>query len=276
MLKSLALVLFVAAPVGASSLGSFHYTGAAEIHKTAAPVPLFKAVAADRMDKAHLLAQAGNDTLLGYAKTQAQYEEAVAYWTGVLSAAGLSVGEASLKNDMYLIPYTSSDGKNVRRFVADSKQFKPKDEAALRENMSAATAALGAAGLSVLTTHVLDLEYMLPTYAVYYLTEKRESREREEQIRILARGTDIDWDIVEGAVNIVQRPRPWMMVYIGREIGQVGKIGKTLEEITKKLEEQRAWLVERGAVMIGSRIRTLDPADQWDGYRYISTAYFYR
>lgn len=271
-----ALLVFSLAGFAGAAEVPFRYVSPSLIRADNAPVPVFKSEAQDRTTKAHLLVQCGDDTLLGFAKTDAEYKEAVAYWRGVLAGAGLTAGEPRIDGDMYFIPYASPDGRVLRRFVADARQFKPKDEAALRENMDATVGAMGSAGLRIVQSGVLELEYMLPTYAVYYLTEKKETRERETQVRVLARGEDIDFDIVEGAVTILQKPKSWMMVYLGPEVGQVWRIGKTREEIEKKLAERVAWLVEHGATMIGSRIHEIPEADRWDGYRYVSMSYFFR
>jgi hypothetical protein len=278
MLKRLSLLVF-ALSLSAKAFSSetpFHYVPASDVRRSAEPVPAFEASVQDRINKEHLLARCGNDVLIGFVKTKAEYEEAVAHWSSVLSAAGLEVGDPRLDGDMYFIPYVSPDGRNVRRFVADPKQFKPKDEASLRANMDAIVSAMGASGLTIVKTGVLDLRFILPTYAVYYLTEKKEERHREKQIRILGRGTDFDWDVIEPAVTVVQKPRDWMMVYIGREIGQVVRIGKTREEIEKKAAERAAWLVENGAEMIGTRIHELSEEDRWDDYRFAAVLYFFR
>ena len=278
MPRRLVVFCFILSLSGSASASEapFRYVSPALIRASEAAVPSFKAAVSDRMDKAHLLVQCGDDTLLGFAKSEAEYKEAVSYWTGVLAAAGVSVGQARIDGDMYFIPYTAPKGLVLRRFVADSRQFKPKDEAALRANMDAITGAMGSAGLRIVLSGPLQLEYLLPTYAVYYLTEKKETRERETQPRVLAKGTDIDWDIVEGAVTVVQKPKPWMMVYLGPEVGQVTRIGKTQEEIEKRLAERVAWLIEHGATMIGSRIHEIPEEDRWDGYRFVSVSYFFR
>jgi len=273
----LGFALLISVSAGATgTLGSFHYTSASQLQKTPMDVPSMESVVLDRVDKMHMLIQCGEDSLYGYAKSEAQYKEAVAYWTSILKAAGIQVGTPSIDGEFFKIPYTSPDGKVVRRFLADPKQFKPKDEISLRANMSTISNAIGSSGMKILLSNVVNVEYILPTYVVYYLTDKHENRDRELQIRILKRGTDIDWDIVEGVVNIVQKPKTWMMVYIGREIGQVSLIAKTQEEIMKKLAARKKFLVENGNSMIGSRIGTFERDDQYEDYRYYSVLYFFR
>ncbi len=274
---ALGLALMISVPAGATAtLGSFHYTSASQLQKNSLPVPSVKSVVLDRMDKMHMLIQCGEDALYGVAKSEAQYKEAVAYWSSILRAAGIEVGTSSIDGEFFKIPYTSPDGKVIRRFLADSKQFKPKDEISLRANMSMISNAIGSSGMKILLSNVVNLEFLLPTYVVYYLTDKNENHDREQQIRILKRGTDIDWDIVEGVVNIIQKPKTWMMVYIGREIGQVSLIAKTQDDIVKKLAARKKWLIENGNTMIGSRIGTFEREDQYEEYRYYSVLYFFR
>ncbi|MBI5242283.1 MAG: hypothetical protein HY922_01210 [Elusimicrobia bacterium] len=237
--------------------------------------PAFKAEPQDKIDKMHLLPRCGKSALFGYADTEAQAAEGIAMWTQILSNAGIKAGKPAYENGMYLLPYEASGGVEVREFMAEPRQFKPKDEQSLRENMAMVAGGMGKRGIPVIASYVVDLEFMLPTYSVYYLAKAEESRERETQVRVLKPGEDIDFDLLEKAgVDILQKPETWMMVYIGREVGFVSRIAKSQEEAEKKLKERVDLLTGMGKTMIGSRILPL--AEPYEDYRFLVNIYFYQ
>jgi len=238
-----------------------------------------KAVPQDRVTQLHLLPDGGNYTLIGWADNQAQFKEAAAMWTEILRRAGMKPGEPKLQNGTYTIPYASPSGLVLRRFFADPKQFKPKDEVSLRENRDMVLAKLNAAGVAVVASYVANLDGMLPSYAVYYLTKADFSTElglTESRVRILRRGGDIDFDILENAgVRVLQKPEPWILVYHGRAIGWNTGVAKTREEAEKKLAERVKYFTEQGKQIIGSRIHAFEPGEAGE-YRFFFNLYLFQ
>ena len=149
------------------------------------------------------------------------------------------------------------------------------------KQLPACVATVMLSGLSALAqtpanaSYLVDSEYLLPTYVVYYLTKQQPRQEDETQLRILRPGDDLDFDLLGNAkIDIVQKPESWMMVYFGREVGAVGLIAKTEESAQQKLKERVDLLKGMGKVMIGSRIGPL--SEPYEDYRYAISLYFYQ
>ncbi|HAH07110.1 MAG TPA: hypothetical protein DCM05_11425 [Elusimicrobia bacterium] len=253
----------------------FSYVGVQQLQQLDLAVPSVKAEASqDKIEKSHLFAQCGRKVLFGYADSDAEYAEALAYWTKVLAEAGIQAGKPTFEHGMYLLPYEAG-GLVLRDFRAEPKQFKPKDEASLRENMNLIANALHARGLPIVAAKVVNLEFMLPTYSLYYLTKPEEREETETQARVLKPGEDIDFDLLtEKGVDIVQKPEPWMMVYVGKEVGFVSRLAKDQAEAEKKLKERVELLTKMGKVFIGSRIHPL--TEPFEDYKLLVNIYFYQ
>ncbi|MDX6769875.1 MAG: hypothetical protein SF051_10105, partial [Elusimicrobiota bacterium] len=218
--------------------------------------------AADVVVARHLHAQAGREALFGYADTPEQYAEAVASWSATLSAAGVTPGTPSLASGMWVLPYTAPAGKVIRGFMADPRQFPPKDDAGLRANMALAQAALADAGLTVVSAKVLNLEFLLPTYSLLYMTDANATPAHETRLRLLVARDESDFDLFRDAgIRVVQVPKPWMMVYVGREAGVVHMGAKDAEAAAKKLAERRAFLTGQGKTIVAERVTPYDDAD---------------
>ncbi len=257
------------------TLPTFGYAGLTQLRQTKADLPPVAARAADAITRDNLLLQAGKAVLFGYAKTDAEFHEALAYWTPVLSAAGISVGAASFNTEtgMYQIPYAAPGGKVVRAFLAEARQFPPKDEAGLRANMALAQDALAKAGLTVVAARVVNLDVLLPTYSLLYLAKADEVPEHERLLRVLKPGDDIDLDIIKtAAVTIVQTPETWMLVYIGPELGMVGMAAHDQDELDKKIQKRKDFLLQEGKVLIGQKIVPLDDPE----WKLAVNLYFYQ
>ena len=143
------LCLLLASGAAADGLPSFDFIGAAALRAAesgAAPVPTPPSKAGDVIDADHLYLQAGTKVLFGYADDAVRFHEAAAYWTAALTAAGVSVGAAEWKDGMFTLAYATADGRAIRAFAADPRQFRPKDESDLRLNMAASKAGLAEAG----------------------------------------------------------------------------------------------------------------------------------
>ncbi|MDE2142178.1 MAG: hypothetical protein KGJ84_07195 [Elusimicrobia bacterium] len=269
-LLALASSAYAAGPEGLPAFSEINFTRIRAM-KTELKAPQGRA--GDVITDYHLLAQAGKSALYGYAQTPEQAAEATAYWTKVLTAAGVKAGAATYADGMYTIPYATADGRVIRDFLADPRQFPPKDESGLRANMALAQSALTKAGLTVVSARVINVDALLPTYSVLYLTKADENPDHEARLRVLKPGDDIDVDVYRGAgVNVVQVPETWMLVYIGPELGYVTVIGKTQDEIAEKLAKRKDFLVSEGKRLIADKIVPLDDAD----YKFAAAIYFFQ
>jgi len=262
MIKLLAALLLLPLSAAAESgaFPAFNFMGVKAL-RAEKPVAAVEPAArpADVVVKSHMYIQAGKEVLFGHADTPEQYAEAVAYWTEVLEAAGIQPGVPTYKDTFFTLPYKTADGRVIRAFVAEARQFPPKDETGLRANMALAQKSLAAAGLTPVTARVLNLEYILPTYAVLYLTKPEAKPEHETQLRVLKQGGDIEMDLVAlSGVKVMQKPEPWLLVYVGAELGSVGLWAKTPADLALKLQARKDYLVKAGKKMIGEKFFPID------------------
>ena len=275
-MRHAALALLLAAP--SSALTEFRYTGAAELKAAVAESPAAPAVsdgrpvgATDVITDAHILVQAGKTVLFGHADTPAQAAASAAYWTAALKPQGVEVGAVEYKNNFFTLPYKTADGRVLRYFLAEPVQFPPKDEAGLRANMAATLAALGTAGLTPVAARVVNLDFLLPTYAVLYLTQPNAKPALEKTLRVLKSGEDMDTSVfTANGITVVQTPKPWLMVYIGPEAGYVSMAAKTEEQANAKREARRTYLEKAGKLILHAPITQVDMGD----YKYLIEIYF--
>ncbi|MEQ1917659.1 MAG: hypothetical protein ABL955_00545 [Elusimicrobiota bacterium] len=263
LISALVLILSpLAASADNGALPAFNFTGVAALRAEKSTFVAPEPRPADVIDKSHMYIQAGKNVLFGYAKTAEQFAEASAYWTEVLTSAGIQTGTPTFKDEFFTLPYHTTDGRALRAFVAEPRQFPPKDDAGLRANMIVARSALSAAGLTPVSARVVNLEYSLPTYSILYLVKPEALPEHEIRLRVLKPGDDIDADLIKASgVSIVQKPEPWILVYIGPELGYVGLIAKTAEDLALRLEKRKAYLIAAGKKIIGSKLVAVDDAE---------------
>ena len=265
MLASLVLIL---APLAVSAetrgLPAFDFTGAAALHASQPLVPFLQPLArpADVITQEHMLIKAGKEALFGYASTQEQFLEASGRWSQVLREAGIEPGAATLKDGIFILPYKAADGRVVRSFLADTRQFPPKDEQGLRDNMALALKALNAAGLTPVAARVVALESgsLLHTYSLLYLTKPESAREREVQLRVLKPGDDVPVELIRSVpeITVVQLPQPWLLVYVGPELGYVGLWARTPEDLAVRLAKRKEFLAELGKRVIAEKFMPID------------------
>ncbi|MFI5362729.1 MAG: hypothetical protein ACHQ49_12220 [Elusimicrobiota bacterium] len=257
----------------AEGMLSFGAVNFAEFAATRLEIATPRILAGDVLSSYYMIPQAGKNSLIGRAENQAEADEAISYWTGVLKTAGIQTGAATFQDGQYEIPYKTADGRVVRDFIADSRQFPPKDEAGLRSNMASTTAALKAAGLGVVSAHVLNVDALLPTYSILYLTAPNEVPEHETRLRLLKPEDEFDSSVYRDAgIDVVQTPVAWMMVYIGPEVGYVSLIARTHEELDAKVSKRREFLAGEGKKLIAERRENVDDAD----YKFGAALYFFQ
>ena len=268
-----ALLLLASGAYAAEGLPAFGSVSFAQLREMKANVAIPLPKAGDVLSAYHMIAQAGKNSMFGYADNQADAAEAIAYWTAALKAAGIQPDAATFADGMYQIPYKTADGRVLRDFLADSRQFPPKDEAGLRSNMALASDALNKAGLNVVATHVLNVDAILPTYSILYLTRPNELPEHETRLRLLKVGDDLETGIFRDAgVNVVQTPENWMMVYIGPEVGYVSMLAQTRDDLDAKVAKRRDFLAGEGKKLIAERRESVDDAT----YKFGAALYFFQ
>ena len=266
-------LLLASGAYAAEGLPSFGAVSFAQLREVKADIKIPRSKAGDVISTYHMIAQAGKDYLFGYANNEADAAEATSYWTGVLKTSGVQPGAATFADGMYKIPYKTADGRVIRDFLADSRQFPPKDEAGLRANMAFASEALNKAGLNVVAAHVLNVDSLLPTYSILYLTRSNELPEHETRLRLLKVGDDLDFGIYrEAGVDIIQTPEPWMMVYVGPEVGYVSISAKTQADLEAKVAKRREFLADGGKKIIAERRDSTDAPD----YPFGAALYFFQ
>lgn len=273
ILPPLFCALLASPALASDGLPAFRYSGAAGLRAalaeaSATPAPASRA--ADVVTRGHLFARAGRDALVGHADTAAQAAEAFAHWSGALRAAGVTPGEGRVEHGVWVLPYTAPAGLALRDFVADPKQFPPKDEAGLRANKALAEQALAAAGLRLVSAQVLELEYMLPTYSLLYLTAAGPTPEKETRLRLLDARDESDFDLFRPHVSVVQVPKPWLMLYVGSQAGVVHMGAADDAAARRKLAERRAFLAGQGLSVVAERVTPTEYPDM----KFVVSLYF--
>lgn len=270
LLLMLAAAAHAAAPAGLPAFDASAFSAArAQKFELAAP----RTAAADAVTAGHMLVQAGKSVLFGYAKTAPEAAEAIVYWTKALQGMGIKTGAATYDKGFYTIPYATLDGRVLRVFIADTLMFPPKDDAGLRADMAASQAALAQAGLNVVAARTVAVDGVLPTYLILYLTEPVENPDHEVRLRVLKPGDDLDFDIFRRAgITVVSTPKPWLMAYIGPEVGYVSLIAKTSEEIAAKLAKRKEFLLAQGKRLIADMVEPFDHPE----YKFAAAIYFFQ
>lgn len=256
-LAALALALSpLAAAQTSGGLPPFELPAPAAVLAAPAPAAAPKAAAVDAISKHHLLVRGVKNVLVGRAETPAQLAEAVAYWSAALRTAGIVPGETTYEHGIYTLAYRAPQGRVLRDFLADPRQFPPKDEPALRDALASARGALQARGLDVVAARVVGVDALLPTYSLLYLTAPAQRPQDELALRLLKTGDDLDFDALASApgVSLVQKAQPWLAVYIGPELGYVSLIGKTRAELDVKVAQRLAYFAERGIRVFATRV----------------------
>ena len=275
VLSSLCLLLASGAFAASSpdALPTFGFVSFARFRTVKSALALPRSSAGDVLTSYHMIAQAGKDSLFGYADNEAEASEATAYWSAVLKSAGIPTGAPVFADGMYKIPYKTSDGRVIRDFLADPRQFPPKDETGLRSNLTFARTALANDGLTVVAAHVLNVDSLLPTYSILYLTKPDAQAEHETRLRVLKPGDDIEFGVYRGAgVDVIQTPEAWMMVYIGPEVGYVALVAPTVAALDAKVAKRRELFASANKKIIAERRVDVDDPD----YKFGAALYFFQ
>ncbi|MDQ7773911.1 MAG: hypothetical protein RDU13_10345 [Elusimicrobiales bacterium] len=285
MFKIAAAIALFSAPVQAAN---FQLDAVTVKDVTAAEVVLPEAQEPETaLDKAgvltrlHLMPQALKSRLISYAKTEAEFAEFTAMWNPILQAAGMVVGEVSYKADiqMGIVNYASPGGLVLRRLIADKLNYDALNPTEMHNLKTSMEAALEKNGLPVKASFYVRSEALRPTFVLYYVTKGDENDDHEKQMRILKKGEDIDYDLLENAgVNIVRRDNSFTMLYIGKLLGFKSKLAADEASAEKKLEEYKKFLAENDKEFLGSRTHKLtEPFTVGETtYNYLLNMYFYQ
>jgi hypothetical protein len=236
--------------------------------KAAAPAPDTGEVTDE--NASYLLAQCAGKNILGFPKTKPDYDAFYARFSALLAREGLKISSARFDPEAgSVLSYDSPQGLVLRRFISDDLT-----RVGDATPMAEVAAALEAKGLPVAAEYSLALEG-LKDYAIYYFTDDSTREEDETQLRVLKTdGDDIDYSILSG-VDAVSKPVPWLLAYIGAELGYVSGAGKDAGDAQQKLQSRVDFLTQGGARIIGTRMDPVNWPDLPD-YKFVFSIYFYR
>lgn len=233
------------------------------------------------LTRLHLMPQAVKSRLLTYAKTEAEFAEFTAMWNPILQKAGMVIGEVSYKADlqMGIVNYSSAEGLVLRRILADKLNYDALNPTEMHNLKLGMEGALEENGMPVKASFYIKFEAFRPTFVIYYVTRGDENDDHEKQMRILKKGEDIDYDLLEDAgVNIIRRDNSFTMLYIGKELGFKSKVATDEASAEQKLEDYKKFLAEHDKEFLGSRTHKLtEPFTVGETtYNYLLNMYFYQ
>ncbi len=284
MFKLAAAIALFSAPLQAAN---FQLDAVTANDLTAAEVSLPQAQEPEAaLDKAgvltslHLMPQAVRSRLLSFG-TPAQFAEFTAVWNPILQEAGMVIGEVTYEADIQLgiVNYSSADGLVLRRLIADRLNYDALNPTEMHNLKTEMETALAKNGLPVKASFYVKSDALRPTFVIYYVTKGDENDDHEKQMRILKKGEDIDYDLLESAgVNIIRRDNSFTMLYIGKELGFKSKVATDEASAAQKLEDYKKFLAENDKEFLGSRTHKLtEPFTVGETtYNYLLNMYFYQ
>lgn len=247
-----------------------------DVEKVQAPAYAESALKGDTaiISDSNLFARTSKQMLFAIHDTEEQHKAFVSWWNGILKTAGIQPMEATWNKTMTTLPYNAG-GKVIRDFVSEDLAYDGTSEAAIAESMHFMEAKLQESGLKVIADFRLKFDFLRPSYALYYLTDLGENLDRENQLRVLKPGEDIDYDILAKAgVNVVRKENEFTAAYIGPLLTVMYKGSKSEEGINKKLAETVSYLNGLGKKVIGTRVIKLEPNSV--GLTHEARIYFYQ
>lgn len=282
-LSLFAAVVFSAAAVNAAELADIS-AGEVSASMIEVPAPLLQADAkcgyvSGDIAKNNLLASAAKSSLRASARNEAEFKEFVAFWTPILEKFGLRVTGTEHKYELGIINYESPDGTVVRTFLADEMNYDPLSAEAMKKERHMLIEALEKQHMTPVAAFMLKLEFLRPTFNVYYLTKGEANPDHETQLRQLKNGNDIDFDLLEKSVNLVEKDSSFSLVYIGKLLGFKTKVAADEAGIGVKIADYRKFLAENKKEFIASRTFKLEkPIEYGDNqaFNYAANIYFFQ
>jgi ASC-1-like (ASCH) protein len=230
--------------------------------------------------KLNLLAQTSKNMIFTYAENDAQFAEFKAFWQPILEKYGMKITNVDYKGgEGYgFISYSSQDGRVIRTFMAEKLHYDAKDPAAIARLQHELLEPLERAGMTPVASFTIKNDIFRPTFNIYYLTKPEENQDREVQLRQLMNGDDIDFDLLANSVKIVKQDASFSMVYIGKELGFVTKLGADEAALNAKLADYKKFLLDNQKEFIASRTFKLDqPLDAGTvTFNYAANVYFFQ
>ena len=223
----------------------------------------------------HLLAQASKKLIFAYADTQEDFNEFIDKWTPILNKAGLKPTKTEYKHTLGFQYYDSDTGYVLRDFWADKLNYDATASSEIYKLQQELIMSLEKYNLPTIAAFRIKHDIVRPTFKLYYMTKHNEDPNREIRLRHLMKGVDIDYDMMEKiGINIVRRDKSYSMVYIGKSLGLVSRVGKTKEETEKKLADYKKFLKENNKEFLAAKIFKLD--EPVYDFTYAVHIYFYQ
>ncbi|HAH32976.1 MAG TPA: hypothetical protein DCL44_11755 [Elusimicrobia bacterium] len=209
--------------------------------------------------KLHLLAQTAKSLLFTSADTAALFKEFTDMWKPILEKFGLKPTTTEYTGHFGTLNYESSNGLVVRDFFAERLHYDALSVTAMETLKHELLEPLERAGMTPVASFNIKNEIFRPTFNIYYLTKPDANPSHEIKLRHLMRGDDIDFDILQNAgITLVKKDTSFSLVYIGKEVGFVSKVGVSEEAVNKKVSDYKKYLTENKLEFIGSRTFKLD------------------
>jgi hypothetical protein len=246
------------------------------------PLPTQKIIIQEKCDyvsgeikEFHLLAQTAKKLIYTHADTKEEFDAFLNKWTPILNKAGLKPTTTEFEHTMGIQNYTSEEDFVLRDFWADKLNYDALASSEIYKLQHELVMGLKKANMPTIASFMINHEYMRPTFKLFYKTKYNENPDHEIRLRLLKKGDDIDYDIMEKAgINIIRKDRTFSMVYIGKELGFVTRFAKSEEAIKTKIEDYKKFLIEYDKEFIGSRIIELEePVYE---YTHAVKLYFYQ
>ncbi|PJA11779.1 MAG: hypothetical protein COX65_09770 [Elusimicrobia bacterium CG_4_10_14_0_2_um_filter_56_8] len=286
-MKKLAMIAAAMLSVSALSAAELNdiSTGDIKAYKIELPAPVLQRNDAGKsghvtgeITKLHLLARTSKNLLFTHAKTEAEFKEFVDMWTPILGKFGIKVTGTEYNNEFGKLTYESADGRVVRDFTAEKMNYDALSSTSIAALQREVLEPLDQAGMTPVASFTINHEIFRPTFNVYYLTKPEENMDHEIQLRQLKNGDDIEFDLLAGFVNIVKKDRSFSMVYIGKLLGQKGKLGTDEAAIAVKLADYKKFLVENNKEFIASKTYKLEKPIEFTDikFNYYVNIYFFQ
>ncbi|OGR44831.1 MAG: hypothetical protein A2X35_05925 [Elusimicrobia bacterium GWA2_61_42] len=286
MMKKLSLIaaaMLCASSVSAAEL-SYLSAGSIKSLQIAVPAPVLETETAKcdhvsgEITQLHLLAQASKSQLFSFADTEAQFNEFKAMWQPILEKFGMKVTSAEYKDNFGVIKYESPDGRVVREFMGERMNYDALSAEAMKKEQHMLLESLEKSGLTPVAAFTIKHAAFRPTFNVYYLTKADENQDHETQLRQLKNGEDIDFDLLAGAVTLVEKDASFSMVYIGKLLGSKSKLAADEAGIAAKLADYKKFLAENKKEFIAAKTVKLDePFTIGEHtYKYFVNIYFFQ
>ncbi|MEF3280368.1 MAG: hypothetical protein K6357_05315 [Elusimicrobiota bacterium] len=239
--------------------------------------PLSKEAVAT-ITKPHLIANASKKILFGYVKNDTEYKEFIDMYTKLLKDNDFKISEIKKEGEMVMITYFAHSQMAVRRFIDDDLNYNAKDDNEISKIMNETIAELEKNGMKVIGKYIVKTDFLRPTFMIYYLTEVKDFAEKEIRLRLLKKGEDIDFDLLENSVKIIRKDTSFSMLYIGKELGFVSKLATDEANAISKLNEYKKFLNDNNKQFINHKIKPLnEPFTSGDTtFKFLLNIYFFQ